>query len=117
MPEPRDECRPVTLPSGETIRVRGSDEMSPQAVEALAELVDAARTRHALEHPENPAAAALWARLEARAGHRRLRLREAAAEAGVRFSTLFRVAQGYMPDEGELARIERWLIARESPAP
>jgi hypothetical protein len=35
MPEPRDECRPVTLPSGETIRVRGTAEPSPEVAAAL----------------------------------------------------------------------------------
>jgi hypothetical protein len=111
MAEPRDECREVTLPSGEPVRYRGSGELSPEAVAALGELVDAARAWHAAEHPEDPAATALWRRLRAVADARGLLMREVAHECGVRPSVVTRIAQGYMPDGHNLAAIERWLTS------
>lgn len=108
MAEPRDECREVTLPSGEPIRVRGAGEMSPEAVAALGEIVDAAR-RMAAEQPVDDGARELWARLDAARKSDCLSLRDVARQAGVRFSTLFRVGQGRMPSAEELAAIERWL--------
>lgn len=109
MSVPHDECREVTLPSGESIRVRAAGEMSPEVVAALGEIVDAARRMHAAEHPPNPATEALWARLTVCLDARGVRLRDAATEAGVRFSVLFRIGQGYLPDAADLASIERWL--------
>lgn len=115
MPEPRDACRPVTLPSGEPIRVRGAEPMGPEAVAALGEVAAAARARMATEHPPNPAAEALSGRLQAALNTRGISLREAAHEAGVRPWTVLRIAQGYMPGDGDMALIERWLAA--SPIP
>lgn len=115
MPDPRDDCRPVTLPLGETLRVRGVEPMGPEAVAALGEVVAAARARMAAEHPSNPAAEALWGRLEAALDARGIGLREAAHAAGARFSTLFRTGQGYMPGDGDMALIERWLSANPTP--
>jgi hypothetical protein len=105
----RDECREVTLPSGEPIHVRGARPMNTEEVAALGILVDAVRAKHATEHPPNPAAEALYARLAARAESAGIRLRDAAREAGVRPSVLTRIAQGYMPGEDDLAAIEAWL--------
>lgn len=115
MPEPRDECRPVALPSGETIRMRGGRPLDLEETVALGKIVDAARAMHAAEHPANPAAEALWSRLLARAGERGISLRDAAREAGVRPSRLLRVAQGYMPDDADLAAIDAWLARGTSP--
>lgn len=112
MPEPVDSCRPVLLPSGETIRVRGAGPMGPEAVAALGEVVAAARAKMAAEQPPNPAAEALWGRLGAVLDTRGIGLRGAAREAGVRLSTLFRIGQGYMPDDHDLAAIDLWLEAR-----
>jgi hypothetical protein len=116
MVEPRDSCHEVTLPSGEPIRVRGAGEMSPEAVAALGELVDAARRMHAASHPPNLAAEALWARLNARADASGIRRRDAAHEAGVRPSVVVRIGQGIMPDETDLAAIERWIAKGDSNA-
>lgn len=110
MPE-RDECRPVTLPSGETIRVRGRGGLGPAGVTALGELVDAVRRLDAERNPPDEGAAELWARLESVGGDRSLR--ECARLAGVRFAVLFRVGQGRMPGGGDLAAIERWLAEFE----
>lgn len=38
-----DSCRPVALPSGETVLVRGRGGLGPAGVAAFAEVVDAAR--------------------------------------------------------------------------
>lgn len=108
MPEPRDTCRPVTLPSGETLRVRGDEPMSPEAVAALGEVVTAARAKMAAEHPPNPAAEALWTLVEA-ARTPGSTLRDLAREIGVTFKTMARLWQGYLPDDGDLVLIERWL--------
>jgi hypothetical protein len=108
MAEPRDECREVTLPSGELMRVRGAGEMSPEAVAALGELVDAAR-RMAAEQPVDDGAPELWGRLDAVREPDCLSLRDVAQQAGVRFSTLFRIGQGRMPNTEDMAAIERWL--------
>jgi hypothetical protein len=104
----RDECREVTPPSGEPIRVRGAGEMSPEAVAALGEIVDAAR-RMAAEQPVDDGAPELWGRLDAARESDCLSLRDVARQAGVRFSTLFRIGQGYMPVDADLARINAWL--------
>jgi hypothetical protein len=114
MPEPRDACRPVRLPSGETIRVRSSAPLDEEAAAALGEFVDAARRLHAAGHPPNPVAEALWARLRAVLDARGIGLRDAAHQAGVRFSALFRIGQGYMPDDGDMALIEAWLEAHDA---
>ncbi len=109
VPDGHDSCRPVTLPSGETIRMRGAGEMSPEAAAALGEIVEAARRKMAVEHPENPDAVALWHRLLGTADARGVRLRDAATESGVRPWVLLRIAQGIMPDRDALAAIENWL--------
>lgn len=49
MRKSRDECRPVTLPSGEPIRVRSAEPMPPDDAAALGTLVDAVRRRMAAE--------------------------------------------------------------------
>jgi hypothetical protein len=117
MPEPRDECHPVLLPSGETIRVRGAEPMGPEAAAALGDVLDAARRRHAAEHPPNPAAEALWRRLRAALDARGIGLRDAAREAGVQSSALFRIGQGYLPDDGDMALLEHWLATSPIPTP
>jgi hypothetical protein len=111
MPEHADACRPVTLPSGEPIRVRGARPMDARETAALGVLVDAARALHAAGHPPNPAAEALWARLDAAAGAAGIRRHQVARECGVRPSVVTRIAQGCMPEAGDLAAIERWLAA------
>jgi len=109
MPE-RDECRPVALPSGEVIRVRGCGGLGPAGVAALAELVEAVRVK-AAENPPDPGTGVLHERIEAARGP--LNWRQVAALAGVGFSTLFRIGQGRMPGAADLARIETWLAVRE----
>jgi len=113
MPEPGDSCRPVLLPSGEPIRVRGADPMGPEAVAALGEVVAAARARRAAEHPPDPAAVALWGRLYAMLRRERMSSFRMASQAGVAFSVLSRLRNGYMPDATDLATIEAWLIERK----
>jgi hypothetical protein len=49
--EPTDTCRPVEV-DGETIRVRGSGELSAEGQEALASLVRAAKAKFVAEAPE-----------------------------------------------------------------
>lgn len=49
-PEPEDTCRPVEI-DGETIRVRGSGEMSEESQAALAEVIRAAKRKMAAEPP------------------------------------------------------------------
>jgi hypothetical protein len=114
MPEPRDECRPVTLPSGETIRVRSAAEPSPEAVAALGVVVDAVRAKLAAEHRPDGGADGLWERLESARQPRGLSLRDVASQAGVRFSALFRIGQGRMPESADLARINAWLEERDA---
>lgn len=53
MTDEPDTCRPVELPDGTAIIVRGSGELTDQGREALAALVDAAR-RMAASEPPNP---------------------------------------------------------------
>lgn len=83
--------------------------MDAESTAALGTVVAAARAKMAAEHPPNPAAEALCARLRATLDARGIGLRDAAREAGVRFSTLFRVGQGYMPGASDMAAIEAWL--------
>lgn len=108
MSEARDKCRPVTLPSGVTIRLCGRPEPGPQDVAALDALVTAARALHAAEHPVDEAAAALWVRIEPALDHYGT-LRKIARAAGVRPAVLFRLRQGIAPDDQDRAAIERWL--------
>lgn len=111
MREPRDECRDVTLPSGEVVRVRGRGGLGPAGVAALSGLLEAVRAK-AAETPPDPGAPQLWARIEATLDPTgAFPLREAAKAAGVRFSVLFRVRQGRMPGGEDLAAIETWLTA------
>lgn len=107
MPRDRDECREVTLPSGEAIRIRGAGDLTPEAVSALGELVDAARAQFAARHPDAEEARALWARVDAARGD--LLLRGVAYEAGVTIGALFRIMQGNLPDDADRAALERWL--------
>ncbi len=107
----RDECRPVTLPSGETIPVLGGRELSTEGVAALGVLAEAVRRKAAAENPPDPDAAELWARLDAARRERGVSLREVAAACGVKFSTLFRTMQGRMPGEADRAAVEAWLDA------
>ena len=107
--ESLDACRPVTLPSGETIRVRGAEPMNAAAIAAFGEVLDAVRRRHTAEHPPNPAAEALWARLEACGEARDVRPRQAAHQAGVSPAVMYRIAQGHMPGDADSALIEAWL--------
>lgn len=111
MREPRDSCRSVPLPSGETIRVRGRGDLGPDGVAALAELVAAAR-RTAAENPPDDGTGVLYARIETARGP--LNWRQVAALAGVKFSVLFRIGQGRMPGDTDLAAIERWLATSEN---
>lgn len=111
MPD-RDECRPVTLPSGETIRVRGRGGLGPAGVAALGELVEAVRRKAAAENLPDLGAPELYERIEAARGE--LPLREAARAASVRFSVLFRIGQGRMPGANDLAAIEAWLARAEA---
>lgn len=108
MPEPRDECRRVTLPSGETIRLRSTQAPTGDALAALEEVVSAAR-QMAASMPVDDGAAELWARLDAARTRNCLSLGDAAQQAGVKFSTLFRIGQGRMPGAADLAAVERWL--------
>lgn len=111
MSESPDECRPVTLPSGEVIRVRGRGGLGPAGVAALGELVDAARRLDAERNPPDDGAPELWARIDAARGDRSLR--ECARLAGVRFAVLFRIRQGRMPGAQDPAAIEAWLAAQD----
>jgi predicted polyphosphate/ATP-dependent NAD kinase len=108
MPEPRDECRRVTLPSGETIRLRSTQAPTGEALAALEEVVTAAK-RMAASMPVDDGAEALWARIETVRLRDGLTLREIGRQAGVRFSVLFRIGQGRMPDADDSASIGRWL--------
>lgn len=110
MGKPRDSCRLVALPSGETIRVRGAREVTPAAAAALGEVVDAAR-RMAAEQPPEPGSKDLYERIRARCDALGISLRGVAFQTGVRVSTLFRIGQGRMPDRDALAAIEAWLDA------
>lgn len=51
MTEPEDTCRPVEV-NGETIRVRGSEELTPEGQEGLAALVRVAKAKLAADAPE-----------------------------------------------------------------
>lgn len=50
-PEPEDTCRPVNV-DGETIRVRGQGELTPEGEQALTVLVRAAKAKLVAEAPE-----------------------------------------------------------------
>ena len=108
MTEPKDSCRPVTVPSGESIRVRGAEPLDAAGVAALGELVDV--VRRMMPEPD-PGAAELWARVDAARRPLMLTARGAARDAGVAPSALSRLAQGRMPVGSALAAIERWLEA------
>jgi uncharacterized HAD superfamily protein len=64
--------------------------------------------------PVDAGAPELWARLDAARTPNFLSLRDAARQAGVRLSTLFRIGQGRMPDPADLARINAWLEAHDA---
>jgi hypothetical protein len=109
MPE-RDECRPVTLPSGETIPVLGGREPDAREAAALGDVVDAVRR---LMPDPDPGAPDLWARVDAARVREVLFLREIGWQAGVRASVLFRLRQGRMPCAEDLAKVEAWLAGVE----
>lgn len=108
----RDECRPVTLPSGETIRLRCAAEPAGEALAMVGEIVEAARRKYAAEHVDDPGAPQLWARIDA-VLDTGLSLRGLARAIELPFSVLFRIGQGRMPAAGDLARIEAWLDSFE----
>lgn len=110
MPEPREECRPVILPTGETIVVRGAQPMTEQGAAALAEVVAVVRR---MIPPPPPEAVDLYARLDTARFARGLTWRELAKEAGVRATVLSRLANGTVPDAGDRERLEAWQ-AKES---
>lgn len=112
-PADRDECRPVTLPSGETLPVLGGREPDAREVAALGDVVDAARR---LMPDPDPGAPELWGRVDAARVREVLFLREIGWQAGVRASVLFRLRQGRMPGAQDLAAIEAWLINCERKA-
>jgi hypothetical protein len=115
MPDPRDTCRPVALPSGEAIVVRGGREMDEQGSAMLEQVVGAARRMHELTHPVDEGAAELWARIQAARGG--WLLAGIARQAGVKLSVLVRLAQGRLPGEADRVAIEAWLAPQESPPP
>lgn len=108
-----EQCRPVTLPSGEVIPVLGRGELSSAGVAAVAELVEVARRKYAAEHVDDPGAPELWARIDA-VLDTGLSLREVARECGLPFSVLFRIGQGRIPAAPGLAAIETWLGRQEA---
>jgi hypothetical protein len=107
-----DECRPVMLPTRETILVRGSGPYTGQGVAALAEVVATARR---MTPPPSPEAVDLHGRLDAVRTRWALLWRGVATEAGVRPSVLSRLANGIMPDEGDRGRLESWLRTQGDP--
>jgi hypothetical protein len=104
MPDPRDECRPVTLPTGEALRVRGAEPPTGQDAAALAEVV--AATRRLMPEPD-PGAAELYERLNVVRGGRTWR--EIAREAGVSAAVFSRLANGVMPGEADRVNLGQWL--------
>ncbi len=113
MSEP-DTCRPVALPSGETVLVRGRGGLGPAGVAALAEVVEAARAKHAAEHPPDPGAEELYGRLHAVCGRLGLPRYQAAKAIGVRHSVLVRLAQGRLPCGEDQTALQAWLENQES---
>lgn len=110
----RDECRPIELADGQVVVVRGRGELSSAGVEALTEIVQAAQRYHESLHPPDPAATALYARLECVHVARGVTWRELSRLAGVPASLLTRLAQGSMPAGPELDALETWLAREES---
>lgn len=102
-----DQCSDVAPPPGEAVRVRGRGALDA----ALGELVEVARAKAAAQTPPDPDAAELWARLDAVRRERGVSLREMGGECGVRFSVLFKTAQGRMPGAADRAAVEAWLAA------
>jgi hypothetical protein len=106
-----DSCRPVTLPDGEVVRVRGGEEPSDEAVRALAAITAAARQRMAEDHANDPPVLAQVAdAVETRAAAEDLLLRTAAKQAGVSPAVLSRVRQGGADTVtvGDLVALARW---------
>lgn len=101
-----DQCRPVALPTGETIRARGAEPMTEQDAAALATVVAAAC---GLIPPPPLEAVELYARLDAVRADRGLSWRELAREAGVRPSVPSRLANGILPGAEDQARLDQWL--------
>lgn len=111
-----DQCSDVTLPSGDAVRVRGRGALDAADIAALAELVEAARAKAAALNPPDPDAAKSRARLDMVRRARGVSLREMGAACGVKFSVLFRAAQGRMPGEADRAAVEAWLAETCTPA-
>jgi len=112
-----DSCRPVTLPSGETILVRARGGLGPAGVAALAEVVEAVRALHAAQSPPDLGAEDLYRRVDAVCARLRLPRYQAAKAIGVRYSVLVRLAQGCLPCGGDRTALEAWLEAQESAGP
>lgn len=106
-----DECRPVVLPSGETVRLRGSEPIGADGIAALATVVAAAQRRFEAEHPANAEAAALYELLDAARLARGMTWRQVAREAGIASSLVTRIAQGLMPDAPVVVALEQWASA------
>jgi hypothetical protein len=112
-----DSCRPVALPSGETVLVRARGGLGPVGVAALAEVVEAARAKHAAEHPPDPGAGELYGRVDAVCKRLGMPRYQAAKAIGVRHSVLVRLAQGRLPCGGDRTALEAWLESQESAEP
>lgn len=105
----RNECRPVELPDGQVVIVRGNRELDAAGVAAVSEIVAAAQRHHELLHPQDPAAAGLYARLDAARIALDVTWRELARQTGAPASVLTRLAQGVVPTEPTLGALEAWL--------
>jgi hypothetical protein len=110
MSEPQDSCRPVTLPTGETLRVRGAGEMDAAGVAALGEIVDVARRM--MPEPDG-GAPELYARVDAVRARLGLSARDVAHQAVVSHAMLSRLANGRMPNAMDLSLLELWLRENE----
>ncbi len=109
----RDQCRPVELPDGQVVIVRGDREPTAEGIAALAEIVAAAQRHHELLHPPHPAAADLYARLDAARTQLGVTWRELARLVGAPASVLTRLAQGIVPDEPVRGALEAWLARND----
>jgi hypothetical protein len=107
-------CRPVTLDTGETVPVLGDRPMDAREAAALARLVEVVRAKVAAEHPPEPGAEALYARIAAVRTAARLSAYQTAKAAGVSLSVLTRLANGRMPGEQDRVAIETWLAGQEA---
>jgi hypothetical protein len=110
-------CRPVTLGTGETVPVLGDRPMDARDTAALGQLVAVVRAKVAAEHPPEPGAQALYARIDAARTATGLSAYQTAKAAGVALSVLTRLANGRMPGEQARAAIETWLAGQETSTP